>query len=110
MGPIMIQGDHGPVAFRNIRYRTYGGTPAQLDQALKYRYFSGEHDYLPHFPNLKADMPAANAEGLTWEYAKGDNDFALQFFGTLVVPESGAYAFTCQSNANSMLKIATVIP
>ncbi|MBK6931206.1 MAG: DUF1080 domain-containing protein [Saprospirales bacterium] len=103
-GPVLIQGDHGPVAFRHLRYRTFGGTPPQL-QALKYRYFSGEHDYLPHFPSLKPDI-TGNADGLTWEYAKGDNDFALQFFGTLVVPESGAFRFTLSSNANSMLKIA----
>lgn len=24
LGPLMIQGDHGPVAFKNIRYKTYG--------------------------------------------------------------------------------------
>ena len=103
LGSIMIQGDHGPVAFRNIRYQQYGGQPARLDQ-LKYRYFAGEHDYLPDFTKLKADA-SGDAEGLTWEYAKGDNDFALQFTGTLTVPENGAYAFTLQSNANSMLKI-----
>lgn len=102
-GPILIQGDHGPVAFRNIRYRSYGGHPAALTQ-LKYRYFSGEYDYLPHFPSLKPDA-VGDADGLSWEYAKGDNDFALQFHGTLLVPENGEYRFTLSSNANSMLII-----
>ena len=103
MGAIMIQGDHGPVAFRNIRYRAYGGSPVQI-AGLKYRYFAGEHDLLPDFSKLKADAAGA-AEGLTWEHAKGDNDFALNFTGNLLVPESGKYAFNLTSNGNSLLII-----
>ncbi|MCC6463145.1 MAG: DUF1080 domain-containing protein [Saprospiraceae bacterium] len=102
-GPIVLQGDHGAVAFSDLRSRTYGGAPAQL-RDLQYRYFSGEHEYLPDFSKLKADA-AGPAEALTWEYAKGDNDFALQFKGLLVVPDSGNYVFSLQSNANSMLQI-----
>lgn len=103
MGPIMLQGDHGPVAFRHIRYREYVSQTVRIEQ-LKYRYFSGQHEYLPNFPSLKPDA-AGDAEGLTWAYAKGDNDFALQFTGLLLVPDSGAYRFTLSSNANSMLQI-----
>lgn len=103
MGAIMIQGDHGPVAFRNIRYRTYGAAPMQIT-GLKYRYFAGEHDYLPDFSKLKADAGGA-AEGLTWEHARGDNDFALHFTGNLQVPENGQYAFNLTSNGNSLLII-----
>ncbi len=104
LAPLMLQGDHGPVAFRNIQYRNFNGRPAALKD-LKYRYFSGEHDYLPYFPGLKADA-SGEAEGLTWEYARGDNDFALQFNGTLLVPDSGVYRFSLSSNGNSMLQIA----
>jgi hypothetical protein len=40
-GPLMIQGDHGPVAFRNIRYRAYLNNPATLSN-LKYSYLPGQ--------------------------------------------------------------------
>ncbi len=104
LGPILIQGDHGPVAFRNIRYRTYTGQPAQL-RNLKYRYFSGEYGDIPDFSKLKADGSGDLAQGLTWEVAKGNNDFALQYTGTLYVPESGKYNLVLTSFGNGSVKI-----
>ena len=39
-GPLMIQGDHGPVALRNIQYKRY--TDSVQLAALRYRAFEGE--------------------------------------------------------------------
>jgi hypothetical protein len=39
-GPLMIQGDHGPVALRNIEYKSYTGAATLSD--LRFRAFTGD--------------------------------------------------------------------
>jgi hypothetical protein len=39
-GPLMIQGDHGSIAFRNIKYRMIGAKKATLSN-INYQYFEG---------------------------------------------------------------------
>ena len=58
--PLMIQGDHGPVAFRNFRLIPYGAAPPTLD--LDYRvYYDSVESPLDGFDGL-ADR-TADAEG-----------------------------------------------
>ena len=65
MGPLMIQGDHGPVAFRNIRYKHYGQEHVRLDD-LRYRFYEGRFEQLPDFAQAQPLMEDA-VDGLTWE-------------------------------------------
>lgn len=103
LGPLFIQGDHGPVAFRNIRYRLYSDAPATLSK-LTYRSFSGEFPGVPDFNKLKADN-SGELKALTWEVVNGNNDFAIQYKGTLNIPKDGAYRFELTSFANGMLVV-----
>jgi len=41
LGPITIQGDHGPVAFKNIRYESYDKPTASLSN-ISYTYYEGK--------------------------------------------------------------------
>ena len=90
-GPLMLQGDHGPVAFRRVRYKRFAGEPVRLS-GLRYRAYQGE------FANLDAataGTPARTgaAEGITTALAGAPDKYALTFDGTVRVPAAGTYLF-----------------
>ncbi len=90
IGPLMIQGDHGPVAFRNIRYRLLHDSKVTLTD-LSYKVYLGtfqsEQEFRDRSPDKKGQL-----EALTWEAAGRNNNFAILFDGTVHIPEDGNYA------------------
>lgn len=90
-GPLMIQGDHGPVAFRNIHIRSYQPTKLSLSN-LGYRVFVGEFQEIPDLNGL---TPAAQGtmEALTAEVIDENEDFIFQVTGNLDLPAAGPYQF-----------------
>ncbi|MEM0994503.1 MAG: family 16 glycoside hydrolase [Bacteroidota bacterium] len=90
MGPIVIQGDHGPVAFRNFKYRNFDGQAVQIKD-LKYRVVRGLSDKnLSDWSKVTAEMQGED-ELMNWNVAKTDNDFAILYDGQLEVPATKDY-------------------
>lgn len=90
-GPLRIQGDHGAVAFRNIKVTRYDAKlPALSD--LSYEVYVGYYDQEPEF----AQLQAVN-EGITPNFEEPINTPSGQslsrFIGSLSVEESGNYLF-----------------
>ena len=94
-GPLMIQGDHGPVAFRQIRYNLYRQDQASLSP-LSYQVYACPTLNLPPIESLKL-LRQGETPQLTQEVAGESEDFALVFTGELTVPETGVYDFTLDS-------------
>ncbi len=88
-GPLMIQGDHGPVAVRNIKYKAYGTEPITLSK-LKLSAFDGKFKSLA---DLNTQSPARQLEITTLEHqASGSKDnFGGKITGTIHLPKSGPY-------------------
>lgn len=91
-GPLLIQGDHGPLAIKNVRYKRYRpGTLALSD--LRYERYDASLD--EGFSQL--DTVEVAAQGVTDrispEVLGTEDDFAAAFEGTLMVPHAGTYAF-----------------
>ena len=93
-GPFMIQGDHGPVAFRNFVIANFGGKPAELSN-VSYQVFYGKFKEPKDFLTKKPDA-TGTIEKLTWDVSKKENDFAQIFNGTLKIPVAGKHIFTFQ--------------
>ncbi len=91
-GPLMIQGDHGPVAFRNIRYRLLKPSNVTLS-GINYEVFDGHFESEKEFKDLKPTS-IGSTEQLTWEVAKKDNEFAVKYYGALEIPAEDTYTFT----------------
>lgn len=89
-GPLMIQGDHGPVAFRNIRYRRYGSDPVRLSN-VRYAVYEGDFKAIDAFINT-ASVRTGNIGGFDWRLG-GNDRFAVAFEGDLHIPASGTYLF-----------------
>jgi hypothetical protein len=103
MGPLMIQGDHGAVAFRNIKYRTFVSSKATLS-SLKYAYYEGDFkqtaEVLKTTAKKSGEMPM-----LTWDVADKEDQFAFAYEGKISVPEAEKYFFSIKTNGGATLAI-----
>ena len=107
-GPILIQGNHGPVAFRNITKRTYDfDTKISIQNVtskLKRRLNAAatiNDDEVPteELPPVTADIidPGALGESVF---------FTATFNGEINIPTAGTYAFDADSRGTVTLKVA----
>jgi hypothetical protein len=110
LGPLFFQGDHGPVAFRNIRYKPYTGKPAKLEQ-LQYAVYQGDYVTLPDFNSL-TPKTSGKSTVLTQEVARMTEDLLLRYTGSLIVPQTGTYQFWLNTFGDGQVNIQgkTVIP
>ena len=103
MGPLMIQGDHGPVAFKNIRYLAFGATPVQTNN-ITFDYYEGKFDKIQDFLDGK---PVATGTGnrISWDYAAKEDLFGLVLSGNLEIPRDDTYHFEIRCNGGARLEI-----
>lgn len=103
-GPLMLQGDHGAVAFRNIRYVSYDKPRPELLN-LRYAVYKGKFEKEPAY-----DKTAPESEGATRVLSSSvtriPNEFLIRYTGTLRVSEPGEYRFNLGvPGGGGMLKI-----
>lgn len=103
-GPLRIQGDHGPVAFRNIRFTSYDKPRPELTN-LRYSVYKGMFEKEPNYAKLPPE-----AEGPSVILSSNLNNlpdtFMLRYTGTLKVKEPGEYRFNLFTAAGlGLLKI-----
>jgi hypothetical protein len=87
-GPLMIQGDHGPVAVRNLQYKSYTGAARLSD--LRFRAYTGEQ-MDSAWIDTHTPVREGAASGLSSAPAQATNKFAVAFDGALTVPTTGRY-------------------
>ena len=92
MGPLMIQGDHGPVAFRNIRYKAMKDLTISVSP-FTYKTFHGRFKTIADFMSEKP-LSTGTVPELTYEVVDTDNLYAAIFSGTVSVPEDNTYDFS----------------
>ena len=102
VGPFMIQGDHGPVAFRNFRITDRRGTPVEVSKPFSYQVVNGAFRGPEGFAGKKADLEGVTDQ-LSWEVAKRDNEFAIVFNGEIRVTEPGQHRITLHNSGRSSL-------
>jgi Domain of Unknown Function (DUF1080) len=95
-GPLRIQGDHGPIAFRRIRLKRYGSEPLRLSD-LRFRVYEGDFERLPD-EGILAPARSGVAEALSASTAGVADDFVLVHDGVLEVPTAGRYLFDLRLN------------
>ncbi len=88
-GPLLIQGDHGAVALRNLRYKAYRPEPVTLNN-LKLSAYEGRFASVSDFNSLtpKREM----ALDVLAHLAPGSRDrFGGKITGTIHIPRAGQY-------------------
>jgi Domain of Unknown Function (DUF1080) len=99
--PIMIQGDHGEVALKNIQYQVAEKGTVTFSQAT-YEYFEAKGDEI-----YKQTVPLA--KGIiaqpTQKIVPAKQDFMIKFDGKFKVAEAGNYTFSGIWNGDGHLLV-----
>ena len=102
-GPLMIQGDHGPVAIRNVRY----AIPQQVNVELgpvAYQTFYGNFDVISDFAALKPTGSGMQPE-LSCEILDREDGFGVIYKTELTVPREAEYQFTLAYTGGARLLV-----
>ena len=91
IGPLLIQGDHGPVAFRNIEYKIMKEIAFSLSN-ITYKAYYGNFKTISDFISLKPTESGSIPE-LTCEVLSNDNAYGISYAGNITAPEDGTYEF-----------------
>ncbi|MBC7920203.1 MAG: DUF1080 domain-containing protein [Ferruginibacter sp.] len=89
LGPLMIQGDHGPVALRAIRYKAYGTEPV-VWSGMKLTTYEGKFNAVADFAALTPKM-STDLDVLEHPASGNRDNFGGKITGTLRLPRSGPY-------------------
>ncbi|MCY7357747.1 MAG: DUF1080 domain-containing protein [Rudanella sp.] len=90
-GALMLQGDHGAVAFRNIQLMAYGKPRPELT-GLAYEVYKGKYEQEPTYAKLPPEAKGPVTE-LSGAQNALTNEFLIRYTGTLKVQEPGSYHF-----------------
>jgi hypothetical protein len=103
MGPLRFQGDHGSLAIKNIVVNNFDKKPGTLSGLSYKTYYGG----LLETEDLSKHKPAAtgNAEALSWEILKENNNYSFVYNGKYNAPTAGNYTFKLQASGNGYLSI-----
>ncbi|PCJ95449.1 MAG: hypothetical protein COA50_09615 [Flavobacteriaceae bacterium] len=103
-GPLMIQGDHGAVAIKNLKYKLYDNSKVALKDVVMSEYENSEK-VLPSFDGLEVIREIAtdtiSSKMVLDEY--GQN--ILKYSGKLVTSVAGEYLFDLKVNGGALLLI-----
>jgi hypothetical protein len=102
-GPLMIQGDHGSVAFRNIRYRMIGAQKASLSN-ISYQYFEGAFKFVNDFAKL-TPKASGKLNELSCEVVQKTDKYAVRYQADLQVPADGLYFISVGSTGGLTLDV-----
>jgi len=95
--PLLLQGDHGPVAFKNIKYKLYHDKKVKLVDVHLKEY----DDAMPLFHDLDSLVPIreVQTDSISAKMATGERARkVLSYKGKLKIPESGDYIFDYKIN------------
>lgn len=103
LGPLMIQGDHGPVAIRNIRYTVVKPVSVTV-QDVKYQTWYGDYKLISDFVALP---PAASGKltELSCEVLDNEDAYGSRYTGTLTVSDDAVYQFFLAYTGGARLTI-----
>ena len=110
-GPLLFQGDHGSVAFRNIVVKPFD-KPVPTLKNLKYTYYENVTGKQPDLSKFTPKRQGV-ADDINYNLATANKDYVLRFTGVLSVPEAGEYTFNSVAQAGELqlvLDDRTVIP
>lgn len=91
MGPLMIQGDHGAVAFRNIHYQTKSDSKVEVSN-ISYKTFKGNYKGLEDLSNAKIVFEGTS-KFIDVNLTDEEDAYGIIFNGTLNIPENDTYSF-----------------
>ncbi|MFY0598745.1 MAG: DUF1080 domain-containing protein [Cyclobacteriaceae bacterium] len=98
-GPIMIQGDHGPMAFRNVKYKLYNESKVKLKDVVVSEYQS--KDYAIGAYADKEAKYTKSTDSISYLQGIVPHEYMMVYKGSLTIPNSGDYLFNLVQHGNT---------
>lgn len=96
-GPLMIQGDHGPVALKNFSYKIYDDRKISLSDVTMTE-FENKEVLLPNLDSL-IPLRTIKTDSISANMVSGNrSQRILKYDGKMDIPESGDYLFDFKVN------------
>jgi len=102
-GPIMIQGDHGAVAFRNMEITDLSNLPATMDP-VSYQVFYGVFTSPEEFKDKKADVSGIT-EKISWDVSAKPFGFAEILKTSFEIPKAGKHQVEFEIGGKHIIKL-----
>ncbi len=103
LGPLMIQGDHGPVAIRNVHYLVPELVKVTLGP-VSYQTYYGNYKLISDFTALKPAASGTQPE-LSCEVLTSDNAYGSIYKGEITVSKDAEYQFTLAYTGGARLVV-----
>ena len=103
LGPLMIQGNHGRVAFRNIRYKIFEQQAVILKEMIL-REYKTPGEFMKHAPKLERVSERA-VDSISRHLATQPDVFLLEYKGRMEFPGAGTYLFKLQTGGGGILVV-----
>ncbi|MEY4274874.1 MAG: hypothetical protein RL638_1822 [Bacteroidota bacterium] len=100
--PILVQGDHTQVAFKNIRYETYDKPSVKMGP-VTFDYYTGKFTE-PVIGSAKA-VESGKLDRLTYKVIKAKNDYLIHYKSEIEVPETDEYEFQSYWTGSGVVKV-----
>jgi Domain of Unknown Function (DUF1080) len=97
---LMIQGDHGPVALKNIVVSNFDKVKPSLS-AVACTLYKGKFVKEPDYKTIKAIIQKTYPAITTGITGLPDNEYLVRYTGTLHINEPGEYNFTAHTDGGS---------
>ena len=92
LGPLMIQGDHGPMAFKNIKYQLLADTDISIS-SLSYKTAKANFKGLETL-NTAISTTEKNAKNIDITATNEEDNYGIVYNGILNVNKQSNYTFT----------------
>jgi hypothetical protein len=102
-GPLMIQGDHGPVAIRNIRYTAVKPVTVNVNE-VAYQTWYGNYKLISDFVSLPVAASGKLSE-ISCEVLENEDAYGTRYTGTLTVSDDAEYRFLLAYTGGARLTI-----
>ncbi|MDH5379395.1 MAG: DUF1080 domain-containing protein, partial [Cyclobacteriaceae bacterium] len=103
-GPLMIQGDHGPVAFRNIKIMRFQDIVPEL-QNIKYTLYKGDIFDLRESDFSKATSKTGKLKEFELPTVEEEYGWAVVYTAKVTIPVKGKYTFGVQASGHATMKV-----
>ena len=102
-GPLMIQGDHGQVAFKNFKYAPQEELNVSLSD-INYKYFE-KTAKTPEEANKTKPTSTGKTNTIDGRLASARDKYLLSFEGSITVPSKDNYTFSMLHTGDGSLEI-----
>lgn len=102
-GPLMLQGDHGPVAFKNIRYKAYNDEQLALKE-MQFRVYKGTFTNIDTLQYLDP-IQTGTTDTVSYRVVNENAEYTVVFEGPIEAPQEGNYLFKLQAYGPAWLYI-----